>query len=99
MNEFSDFSDEKILVGTKKPISDLIGKHVIVKNFKFIKTKYSSNCAQVQFQFEEGGELFVFFTASEVLTKQLINAKDKLPFGATIMRLPTKSGNNYYTFA
>lgn len=99
MKRFSDFSDENILVGQKVPINQLVDKEIIIHAFRVMKTKFSSSCAQIQFRLPDSDELKVTFSASSVLTRQLINYREHLPFLTILKRIESKKGHAFFTFS
>lgn len=77
MKRFSDFCKERNLEGKKIPISKVCSKEVEILAYRITKTKYSDNCAQIQFKYKD--TLYITFTSSKVLIRQLINIKRNYP--------------------
>ena len=99
MKRFSDFCKEQNLQGKKVSINKLANKEIEVINYRLTSTKFSSNCAQIQFKLLSKDTIFVTFTSSKVLIRQLTQYKDELPFIAFIKSGKSKNGNSYYTFS
>lgn len=99
MKRFSDFCKEQNLQGKKVSINKLANKEIEVINYRLTSTKFSSNCAQIQFRLLSKDTVFVTFTSSKVLIRQLTQYKDELPFIAFIKSGKSKNGNSYYTFS
>ena len=99
MKRFSDFCKEQNLQGKKLSINKLANKEIEVINYRLTSTKFSSNCAQIQFRLLSKDTVFVTFTSSKVLIRQLTQYKDELPFIAFIKSGKSKNGNSYYTFS
>lgn len=97
MKRFSDFCKERNLEGKKIPISKVCSKEVEILAYRITKTKYSDNCAQIQFKYKD--TLYITFTSSKVLIRQLIQYKEELPFVDFIKNGKSKDGNSYYTFS
>jgi hypothetical protein len=70
LKRFSDFCKERNLEGKKIPISKVCSKEVEILAYRITKTKYSDNCAQIQFKYKDA--LYITFTSSKVLIRQLI---------------------------
>ena len=94
MKKFSEFAlNESKLDGEKISIKDVLGKPIVVKNFKVIASCIpGKQCLDLQF--EKDGDLYVLFTNSGVLIRQLEQYKCELPFETVIKRV-----NRYYTFS
>ena len=99
MKRFSDFCKEQNLQGKKVSINKLANKEIEVINYRLTSTKFSSNYAQIQFRLLSKDTVFVTFTSSKVLIRQLTQYKDELPFIAFIKSGKSKNGNSYYTFS
>ena len=97
---FSDFADEEIpLEGEKQRIEEILNLKILVTGFRIGKSKYKDKNTgkdknYVTIQFKNGGELFILFTSSEVLMKQLEKYKKSIPFYTTIVKR-----NTYYTLS
>lgn len=73
------------LTGEKIKIVKVIGKEILVKDFKVTESKYKKTTHCLTIQFELGGENKVIFTGSTMLKKQLEQVnKEDFPFIATI---------------
>lgn len=99
MKRFSDFCKEQNLQGKKVSINKLANKEIEVINYRLTSTKFSSNCAQIQFRLLSKDTVFVTFTSSKIIIRQLTQYKDELPFIAFIKSGKSKNGNSYYTFS
>lgn len=85
--KFSDFSEEEAgLEGDKKKIEDILNKEILVVGYRIGKSKYRDK-DYLTLQFENGGNKYVVFTGSEVLTKQAQKYEEKMPFHTTIKKL------------
>lgn len=89
MNKFSELNiqPEFPLFGTKESINNVIGKPIILKNFKFLKVEQNDvvwDSSEIQFMYEGEETVRITFTRSNVVRKQLqqIN-KDALPVRTT----------------
>jgi hypothetical protein len=101
MNKFSDFADttvSPIMDGKKLTLDDVLDKEIIVLRYRLKPSKFKDaknpECLTVQFAWPgKEDEHFVFFSGSSVLTQQLEQYKEKLPFTATIKKV-----GKYFTF-
>lgn len=95
MNHFGDFAKKEDirLAGDKMPISNIFGKVIEVQAFRILNSKAvkDKKCIQIQFLME--GKLYVTFTNSWVIERQLNEYKDKIPFDCKI-----EKAGSYYTF-
>ena len=102
MNKYSDFADTTIspvLDGKKISLDEVLDKEIIVLSYRIKNTKFAdaknSDCLTVQFAFADNpDERRIFFSGSSVLTRQLEQHKDKLPFSSVIKRV-----GKYFTFS
>lgn len=93
MENFSDFSDEKVLEGDKMKINDILNEDLIILGYKINNSKFNDKeCLTIQFELNEIKH--VLFTGSAVLKNQIEKYKDKIPFKAKISKI-----NKYYTFS
>ena len=95
-SRFSDFNPNAArFIGEKKLMKDVIGKEILILDYRVMKGKYNTDqCTQIQFEMSEfEGKKFVLFTGSTVLKGQLEEAKEQMPFCATIQRV-----DKYFTF-
>lgn len=99
INKFSDFAKEHKLEGVKVSIDNVCKKDIVVLNYSIITTKYSKECAQIQFRVFNHTKLYVTFTSSKVIIRQLTQYADKLPFRTVIKKIVTKNNNHYFTFS
>ena len=94
MNKFSEFANEKPLIGNKISIKEIENKPIFIIGYRLFPSKYDSEeCMALQLEFE--GNQRVLFTGSKVLIDQMKKYNDKLPFEATVIR----PDNKYYTFS
>jgi hypothetical protein len=91
---FADFNTQPIgLAGEKMYMKDIIEKKILITAFRILKGKYKTqHCLQMQFELE--GEKFVVFSGSSVISKQLEEYKEMLPFYTTIKRI-----DRYFTLS
>lgn len=100
MNEkrFGDFGisvEVNTLTGEKIKIAKVIGKEILVKDFKVADSKYEKTTHCLTIQIEMYGENKVIFTGSTMLKKQLEQVnKEDFPFIATIENI-----NDTYQFS
>lgn len=92
MKKFSDFNlTDKVLDGDKIKLNDIVGKTIIVKDFKISPSKQKSGTdyLKLQFTFEESEENHVTFTDSTVLIDQIkkIDEQGFEPFETKIKRI------------
>lgn len=85
INKFSDFKDSTgPLSGNKTKVDDIIGKEIIVHDFKIMKSKYIKNgneeCLTVQYKLVDSENFNIFFTGSLILKNQCLHHKEMLPF-------------------
>ena len=91
---FSDFSEEHAeLEGDKKKIEEILNKEILVIGYRVGRSRYRDK-DYLTLQFENGGNKYVVFTGSEVLTKQARKYEEMMPFYTTIKKV-----NNYYTMS
>lgn len=94
MNKFSDFAkNEHLLTGKKTTIAKILGKTIIVKDYRIFTSSFSSNTQCLDLQFEYDGEEFIIFTNSKVLIRQIEQYSSMLPFETVIAKIA-----KYYTF-
>jgi len=89
IHRFSDFADH----GEKKPIKEIVGRDLIIQAFCVRPSRYDNDYLTIQFRFEPDGENYVVFTGSTVLSEQLREHAEKLPFVAAIQKI-----GKYYSF-
>jgi hypothetical protein len=92
--KFADFADHGgRLDGEKLKIEEVLGKELIILSFSVRPSRYENDYLTIQFQYETGGEHHVVFTGSTVLSEQLKQYSEKLPFAAAIQKI-----GKYYSF-
>ncbi|MDR1684885.1 MAG: hypothetical protein LBR82_00315 [Desulfovibrio sp.] len=98
VKRFSDFASKAPLRGEKYKLNELLGKEIVVMNFRTKATQYperSGDLVIIQFVFpDDPDKVYVTFSGSEVLKRGLIEYKDNLPFLTTIIKV-----KNYLTFS
>ncbi len=87
VKKFSDFSiEEKRLDGDKIKIDEILGKEIVIIDFRILPSKINDNKDYLILQFSINDKKKVFFSGSQVLMDQLTRYKDELPFLVTIIR-------------
>ena len=89
VHKFSEFAkkDEGLLDGKKKKIEDILNVEITVLGFKVKPSKFPEKSPHyTTIQFLQDDKKFIVFTSSIVLTEQLENYKEQLPFIATIRK-------------
>lgn len=97
IKRFSDFSTERgPLEGTKLKLDDVLNKEIKITAFEVRPSKYKkeNHDRVMTLQFELDGKLYILFTGSEILIKQLEKYSANLPFLATIKHI-----DRYYTLS
>jgi len=92
---FSDFAKDEAegpLSGEKIKMEKILGKEIVVLDFRVRKSKIKDGEYTI-IQFIKEDKKYVVFTGSSVLRRQLETYKNKLPFIAVINKI-----NNYLTF-
>lgn len=92
MHKFSDFAQEDF-IGERIKLQDILGKEIVVLNFKISKSKINADKDFAQIQIEYNNEKRVIITDAVVLLDQLVKYQDKLPYITTIIKV-----KKYYTF-
>lgn len=93
VKKFSDFAKAEIgFNGDKLKIDEILGRDIIVENYKIGDSKYNDK-QMLTIQFKLDGVDYIVFTGSRVLMNQCEKYKDEMPFGAKIEKV-----NKYYTF-
>lgn len=93
IHKFSEFAtDETALDGEKKKLSEILNQEIVVTGQMITQsTKNNGECLKLQYRLNSN--LYVTFTGSKVLIKQVKKYKDQIPFVATI-----KQVGMYYAF-
>lgn len=94
MHKFSDFAKEEVgLEGDKMNISELFNRTIIILAYRKLESRAvkGKTCVEIQFQLDD--KLYVTFTNSTVIERQLDTFHDELPFETAIKKV-----HNYYTF-
>ena len=90
---FADFSEEdKPFDGDKKKIDDVLGKDILLVDFKIKPSKQDKGTFYTTIQFKINDISHIVFTGSSVLADQLEKYRDKLPFYSKIKKI-----NKYYS--
>lgn len=93
--KFSDFAASKMpMPGTKKRIEQILGRDIVVVDFRITESKHRQNSKCLQIQFLMDGEIYIVFTGSVVLLDQIKYSKDKIPFKTKITK-----NDNYYSLS
>ena len=91
---FCDFAQAECgLEGEKKPISDVFNVEIEVTGYKLGKSCVKDKDL-LQLQYVLDGRVFVSFTNSAVLIRQIQQYEKEIPFLTTIVKR-----NSYYTFS
>jgi len=81
-------------------IDEILDREIIIEDFTLRPSQFKDGeFAIVKFR-EKNEKSKLFLTGSEILLKQLKRARDikKIPFRATIKKVPTEGDRKYYTF-
>ena len=92
---FKDFNDEKPqLEGERKNIGEIFNMKILITWYRVGKSKYYRGKDYLTLQFELNDKLYIIFTSSDPLIKQVRQSdeKKKIPFYTTIIQQ-----GNYYT--
>ena len=85
--------EEKTMNGDKIKINEIVGKTIIVNDYKISNSKYEGKeCLTLQFKLNN--EDRIIFTGSTVLTKQCKKYKNMIPFETIIQKV----NNKFYSF-
>ena len=95
--KYCEFEDDDLLKGEKIKIEDILNKEIINRDIQKEPSKMKKgetyNKIQIVDEFIDGVPQYkIFFTASNILERQITKHKAKLPFCAVIIKQ-----NNYYT--
>lgn len=95
MKRFTDFAtEERQLEGEKIKLDNILGKELVVKDYRIAKSKYEGKGNYTTIQIELDGKTNVVFTGSEVLASQCEKYKEEMPFVTIIKKI-----DRYYTFS
>lgn len=98
MERFSAFAaaEDRRLDGDKEDISGVFGKEIEVLAYRIMPSKAvrGKSCLQLQYRYVGSEELHIIFSNSEVMTRQIEQYKDHIPFSAVI-----RKRGSYYTFS
>mgnify|MGYP003305101135 FL=1 len=92
---FSEFARDKLpMPGDKKHLNEILNREILVLDFRITdsKKRQDGKCLQLQFLMDDN--VYVAFTGSGVLINQMQNAREKLPFRATVVKI-----DKYYSFS
>lgn len=93
IKRFSDFASEDVgFTGDKLKLDTILGKEIVVKNFKVADSRFNDNKV-LTLQFELDGIDYITFTGSGVLLDQVEKYKDMMPFIAKVEKI-----NKFYSF-
>lgn len=100
MERFSDFATEEVgLAGKKLKIEDVLNVEIVVVGYRVLQSKFNDTgdpaeekkCLQLQI--EKDGERHIVFSGSTVLTRQVEQYRNHIPFQTTIQKI-----DRYFTF-
>ena len=92
IHKFADFAEETTLDGKKRKLSEILNQEIVVTGQIIThSTKNSGECLKLQYRMND--RLYVTFTCSQVLIKQIKKYADQIPFVTTI-----KQVGMYYSF-
>lgn len=92
---FSIFAKDKLpLPGKKKRLDEILNREIIVTDYRITKSKKrdGTECLQMQFIMED--EPCIAFTGSAVLSDQIQESKENIPFRTTLVKI-----DKYYSFS
>ena len=93
--KFSVFAKNQIpMPGNKKHLDDILNREITVIDFRIRKSNKRDGTECLQMQFLLNDEVCVVFTGSNVLIGQIQDAKEKIPFVGTIVKI-----DRYYSFS
>ena len=97
---------EEINEMKKKPLEDIQGEQTDLKNFAdkevifekivFLQSKYKEDEKYCLIQFRSDGKEYSSATGSQAVVESLEFNKDNLPFKATLKKVKSASGREYY---
>ncbi|MBC2746273.1 MAG: hypothetical protein HF975_04555 [ANME-2 cluster archaeon] len=91
---FSDFAEEsKPFKGEKKKIEDILGKEILIIDFRIKESKQRIGTKYITLQFMLNNETYITFTGSNILIEQMNKYSENIPFHTTIEKI-----HKYYTF-
>lgn len=95
--KYCEFENDEFLKGDKVKIEEILNKEVLITGIKKepskVKKGETYNKIQVITEYiDDVPQYKIFFTTSQVLERQIMKYKSKLPFCAVIIKQ-----NNYYT--
>lgn len=94
-HSFAEFARDKLpMPGDKKHLNEILNREILVLDFRITdsKKRQDGKCLQLQFLMDDN--VYVAFTGSGVLINQMQNAREKLPFRATVVKI-----DKYYSFS
>ncbi len=98
MEKFSAFAaaEDRRLDGEKEDISDVFGKEIEVLAYRIMPSKAvrGKSCLQLQYRYTGDKEPHIIFSNSEVMTRQIEQYKEHIPFSTVI-----RKRGSYYTFS
>ena len=94
MKKFADFSEEGTqLPGDKVKIDTILNKPIVITGYRISPSKFDKpDYLCIQFEFE--GKVYVVFTGSTVLMRQMRKYQNQIPFETTIVQ-----HDKYFTFS
>lgn len=100
MNQIKSFKElgisapeSRSFIGDKIPVKKIIGKQIIIHDFKVVPSKFSGNRLDLQISYNDDKR--VIFTSSSYLSETIAKIpKDAFPFSTTIIE-----DNDRFTFS
>ena len=93
--KFSVFAkDQMPMPGTKKRLDEIVNREIKILDYRIRRSTQKDGTECLQLQFLLDNEVYVLFTGSNVLTKQIKEFSNKIPFVTTVVRV-----DRYYTFS
>lgn len=92
---FAVFARDKLpMPGVKKRLDEILNREILITDFRVTNSKQQQNRQCLQMQFVLNNEVCVCFTGSSVLLNQIQEAKDNIPFYATVVKI-----DRYYSLS
>ncbi len=93
--QFATFAKDKLpLPGVKKRLDEILNKEILVVDFRITKSKKREGSECLQIQFVCDGVVCVTFTGSSVLSNQIQETRDNVPFRTCVTKI-----DKYYSFS
>jgi len=92
---FSSFAKNQMpMPGNKKHLDDILNREITVIDYRMRRSTKRDGTECLQLQFMLDNEVCVLFTGSSVLSNQIKECGDKMPFVTTIVKI-----DRYYSFS